>query len=472
MSILGSAKTKKGEEGRMNKKTTNVTVEKNKCYTMLVDDLGNEGEGIGKIDGFTVFVERALPQEEIEVLIVKVKKSFAYGKLQKIIKASPERVVPRCKIAAQCGGCQLQHLSYKGQLQYKTKKVKNALQKIANIESVEVLPTLGMEDCWRYRNKVQFPVGSDLKIGFYGKRSHRIINTEKCFLQYEISDTIIEIIREFLKEYSISTYDENTHKGLLRHILIKVGFSTGQIMVCLVINGKQFPHKEKLIEHLQSIKGMTSIVLNYNTEKTNVILGKQNQVLWGKEYIVDTIGKLEFEISPLSFFQVNPIQTKKLYQKAFEFADINSQETVLDLYCGIGTMSLFFAQKAKHVVGIEIVEQAIIDAKKNANRNQISNVEFLQGATEDIIPILYKKGIQADVVVLDPPRKGCDKKVLYTILNINPQKIVYVSCDPATMARDIKLLENYEVKIVQPVDMFPHSSHVETVCLLSKLHAD
>ena len=266
-----------------------IPVEKNKCYSMLVDDLGNAGEGIGKIDGFTVFVEGALPQEEIEVLIVKVKKSFAYGKLQKIIKVSPERVIPPCEVATKCGGCQLQHLSYQGQLQYKTKKVKDALQKIAKIESIDVLPTLGMKDYWRYRNKVQFPVGNDCKIGFYGKRSHRIIDTEKCFLQHEISDTILAIIRTFLKEYSISIYDETTHKGLLRHILIKVGFSTGQIMVCLVINGKKFPHKEILIQRLQSIKGMTSIVLNYNTEKTNVILGKQNQVLWGKECIIDTI---------------------------------------------------------------------------------------------------------------------------------------------------------------------------------------
>ncbi len=452
----------------MNKKTMDIPVEKNKCYSMLVDDLGNAGEGIGKIDGFTVFVEGALPQEEIEVLIVKVKKSFAYGKLQKIIKVSPERVIPPCEVATKCGGCQLQHLSYQEQLQYKTKKVKDALQKIAKIESIDVLPTLGMKDYWRYRNKVQFPVGNDCKIGFYGKRSHRIIDTEKCFLQHEISDTILAIIRTFLKEYSISIYDETTHKGLLRHILIKVGFSTGQIMVCLVINGKKFPHKEILIQRLQSIKGMTSIVLNYNTEKTNVILGKQNQVLWGKECIIDTIGELEFEISPLSFFQVNPVQTKNLYQKALDFAQLSGNEIVLDLYCGIGTMSLFFAQKAKYVVGIEIVKEAILDAKKNAKRNQISNVEFLQGAAEDVIPMLYKKGLQADVVVLDPPRKGCDENVVHTILKINPQKIVYVSCDPATMARDIKLLENYEIKIVQPVDMFPHSSHVETIVLIQK----
>ncbi len=439
LSLLGSTKTKKGEEGIM--KTTDMIVQKNKCYTMVVEDLGSQGEGIGRIDGFAVFVEGALPQEEIEVLIVKVNKNFAYGKLQKILKPSPKRVSPLCDVASKCGGCQLQHLNYEGQLQYKTKKVKMALKKIAKIDDVEVLPALGMQNCWRYRNKVQFPVKSDnqnVSIGFYGKRSHRIIDTQKCFLQHEISDKIIEIIREFLKEYHISIYDEQSHKGLVRHILVKIGFQTGQIMVCLVINGKSLPHKEILIQQLQNIKGMTSIVCNINKEKTNVILGKQNFVLWGKQSIIDTIGELEFEISPLSFFQVNPFQTNVLYQKALEFAQLNGDETVLDLYCGIGTISLFFAQKAKYVLGNEIVAEAVEDAKRNAKRNCIENVDFLQGATEDVIPVLYEKGLQADVVVLDPPRKGCDERLLNTILKIAPKKIVYVSCDPATMARDIK----------------------------------
>lgn len=467
---MASTKTKKGEESRMSKKTVlkNVPVEKNKCYTMTIDDLGSEGEGIGKIEGFAIFVEGALPQEEIEVLIVKVKKNFAYGKLKRILKPSSQRVSHLCDVASKCGGCQLQHLSYKGQLEYKTKKVEMALKKIAQLHSVEVLPALGMEDCWRYRNKVQFPVANhngNLKIGFYGKRSHNVIDTKKCFLQHKISDKIVEIIREFLEQYHISVYDEKIHKGLVRHILIKIGFSIKQIMVCLVINGKELPHKEILIQHLQCIEGMTSIVLNINREKTNVILGNQNRVIWGKGYIVDNIGELEFEISPLSFFQVNPVQTKKLYQKALEFAQLNGDEIVLDLYCGIGTMSLFFAQKAKCVVGCEIVEEAVADAKRNAKRNHIQNVDFVQGAAEKVMPV------PADVVVLDPPRKGCDEKVLNTILKINPQKIVYVSCDPATMARDIKILvqQNYCVKLVQPVDMFPHSIHVECVVLMSKV---
>lgn len=475
MSVLGNAKTKKGEESGMSKKTVleNVPVEKNKSYVMTIDDLGSEGEGIGKIEGFAVFVEGALPQEEIEVLIVKVKKRFAYGKLQKVLKASPQRVTPLCAVAAKCGGCQLQHLSYEGQLQYKTKKVKNALQKIAQIENVEVLSTLGMSDCWRYRNKVQFPVGSDngkLKIGFYGKRSHRIVDTQQCFLQHEMSDKIIEIIRAFVEQYAISVYDEQNHRGLLRHILIKVGFSTGQVMVCFVINGEELPHCDVIVEQLQQIKGMTSVVLNVNKQKTNVILGQKNIVVWGKECIVDKIDHFEFEISPLSFFQVNPVQTKVLYQKALEFADLKGEETVLDLYCGIGTISLFFAQKAKSVVGCEIVAEAVADAQKNAKRNHVQNVEFVQGAAEDVAQMLYQKGLKADVVVIDPPRKGCDKRVLDTIVHINPQKIVYVSCDPATMARDVKILieQNYDLKMVQPVDMFPHSKHVECVVLIQR----
>ena len=473
MSLLGSAKTEKGEKGIMNKKIADIIVQKNKCYTMTIEDLGSQGEGIGKIDGFAVFVEGALPQEEIEVLIVKVNKSFAYGKLQKILKPSPKRVLPLCDVASKCGGCQLQHFSYDGQLQYKTRKVEMALKKIAKIDNVEVLPTLGMQNCWRYRNKVQFPVGNDnqnVSIGFYGKRSHRIINTQKCLLQHEISDKIIEIIRDFLKEYHISIYNEQYHKGLIRHILVKIGFQTGQIMVCLVINGKSLPHKEILVQRLQNIKGMTSIVCNINREKTNVILGKQNNVIWGKESIIDTIGELKFEISPLSFFQVNPFQTNILYQKALEFAQLNGDETVLDLYCGIGTISLFFAQKAKYVIGNEIVTEAVKDAKRNAKRNHVENVEFLQGAAEEVIPIFYKKGLQIDVVVLDPPRKGCDEKLLNTILQISPKKIVYVSCDPATMARDIKtfIQQGYCLKVVQPVDMFPYTIHVETVVLIQR----
>lgn len=449
-----------------------IPIEKNKCYTMIIDDLGSEGEGIGKIDGFAVFVEGALPQEEIEVLIVKVKKRFAYGKLQKVLKPSPERVTPLCSVASKCGGCQLQHMSYEAQLKYKTKKVENALKKIAQIESVDVLPTLGMNDCWRYRNKVQFPVGSDngnLKIGFYGKRSHRIVTTQKCFLQHEISDKIIEIVKTFLEQYSISVYDEKSHKGLLRHILVKIGFSTGQIMVCFVINGKQLPHSNVIIEQLKQIKGMTSIVFNINREKTNVILGAQNIVIWGKSYIVDDIAHLQFEISPLSFFQVNPMQTITLYQKALEFAQLKGNETVLDLYCGIGTMSLFFAQKANYVIGNEIVSEAVEDAKSNAKRNHIENVEFLKGAAEEVAQMLYQKGLKPDVVVIDPPRKGCDEMLLNTLLHINAPKIVYVSCDPATMARDIKILteKQYTLQIVQPVDMFPHSKHIETVALLS-----
>ena len=459
------------------KKKASVPVEKNKRYVMKIDSLANAGEGVGKIDGFTIFVEGALPQEEIEVLIVKVKKHFAYGKLQKIMTPSPERAEPLCGVSAMCGGCQLQHLSYAGQLEYKTKKVEEALKRIGKIEGVKVLPAIGMQYCWRYRNKAQFPVKNakgKLEIGFYGKRSHRIIDTEKCFLQKEISDEVIAAVRGFLEEYHISIYNEQMHKGLIRHILVRVGFYSGQVMVCIVANGKQLPHCDALIKKLKNIKGMASIVLNENREKTNVILGQKNHLLWGKAYIEDSIGSLVFEISPLSFFQVNPVQTKLLYEKALEMAQLKGNETVLDLYCGIGTISLFFAQKAKKVIGVELVPEAIADAKRNAEKNHIENAAFFVGAAEDVIPLFYQKGLRADVIVVDPPRKGCDDKVIETMIEMNPKKIVYVSCDPSTMARDVSKLKQagYALIAVQPVDQFPMTNHVETVVLLSQQKPD
>ena len=458
----------------MIKKLVSVPVEKNKRYRMQIEDLANAGEGVGKIDGFTVFVEGALPQEEIEVLIVKVKKQFAYGKLQKIITPSPKRTEPLCSIFAKCGGCQLQHLSYEQQLEYKTKKVTEVLKRIAQIENPTVLPAIGMQNYWRYRNKGQFPVArtkGKLEIGFYGKRSHRIVDTKKCFLQREISDEVIKIVRDFLEKYHISVYDEQSHTGLIRHILVRVGFTSGQVMVCLVINGNKLPYSDILVKNLQKIKSMTSIVLNENKQKTNVILGQKNHLLWGTPFIEDNIGPFVFEISPISFFQVNPIQTKILYEKALQMAQLQGNETVLDLYCGIGTISLFFAQKAKKVIGVEIVPEAIADAKKNAKKNHIENTEFFVGAAEDIIPLFHQKGLKADVIVVDPPRKGCDEKVIQTMIEMNPKKIVYVSCDPATMARDVNMLKNagYFLELVQPVDQFPMTNHVECVVLMSKV---
>ena len=453
-----------------------LPVEKNQTYTMSITDIGTNGEGIGRIDGYTVFVEGALPEETIKVLIVKTKKHFGYGKLLEILEPSPHRVTPACPVAAKCGGCQLQHLSYEGQLAFKTKKVKDHLERIGGFSGISVGYAKGMEEPWRYRNKAQFPVGGktgEPEIGFYAKRSHRIIDTPVCMLQNEVNDRIVKIIRAFLAEYEIPLYDETIHRGLVRHILTRIGRRTGEIMVCLVVNGRKLPHCDVLVERLREIEGMTSIVLNVNTDQTNVILGTEVHVLWGKETIRDYIGDVQFEISPLSFYQVNPLQTQVLYQTALDFAELEGNETVLDLYCGIGTISLFFAQKAKHVFGVEIVPEAIADAKRNAALNGMNNADFAVGAAEDVIPRLYEeKGITADVVVVDPPRKGCDSVLLDTIAAISPKKVVYVSCDSATLARDLAYLcpKGYTIEKVQVVDMFPHTVHVETVVLLSKLN--
>ena len=451
-----------------------IPVEKNKIYEMQIDALGSNGEGIGRIDGYTVFVEGALPGEKISVLIVKVKKNYGYGKLMEILEVSPERREPMCPVAKQCGGCQLQHLSYEAELAYKTREVKDVMERIGGIRNVEVKPALGMENPWRYRNKAQFPVGrgkDGCAIGFYAKRSHRIVDTDQCFLQNACNDEIIGIVRAFLNEFNIPLYDEEKHKGLVRHILTRIGRNSGEIMGCIVINGKKLPNSDILVERLKAVEGVVSIVLNVNKEKTNVILGQKIITLWGKDTITDSIDGIEFEISPLSFYQVNPIQTEVLYGKAVELAGLKGEETVLDLYCGIGTISLFFVRKAKKVFGVEIVPEAISDAKKNAARNGITNAEFAVGAAEEVIPRLYKEeGITADIVVVDPPRKGCDEKLLETILQISPEKIVYVSCNPATWARDLAVLKEggYELKEVQPVDQFSHSVHVEVVSLLQK----
>ena len=452
-----------------------LPVEKNKIYEMTIDALGSNGEGIGRVDGFTVFVEGALPEETVKVLMVKLKKNYGYGKLLEIIAPSPYRVVPHCPVAKTCGGCQLQHLSYEGQLAYKAKKVKDDLERIGGLESIGSLSACGMENPWRYRNKAQFPVGNGkdnkVDIGFYAKRSHRIVDTPVCYLQDPVNDEITAVVREFMNEFKVSAYEEEKHKGLVRHILTRVGRNSGEIMVCVVINGKNLPHSEVLVERLRQIQGVVSIVLNINKEQTNVILGKKVITLWGKSAIEDTLGDITFEISPLSFYQVNPTQTEVLYNKAVEMANLRGDETVLDLYCGIGTISLFFAKKVKKVFGVEIVPEAIADARKNAERNGITNVSFEVGAAEEVIPRLFREqGITADVIVVDPPRKGCDQGLLDTITSINPKKLVYVSCNPATLARDVAVLcENgFQVMDVKVVDQFPMTVHVETIIMMTK----
>lgn len=449
-------------------------IEKNQQYEIEITDIGKGGEGIGKIKGFTVFVEGALPGDIAQILILKVKKSYGYGKLLQLTTPSPKRVKPLCDHARICGGCQLQHFDYEAQLQFKQKGVQDDLERIGQIKDVTVLPLIGMEYPYQYRNKAQFPVGGDAgkpAIGFYAKRSHRIIDTGICWLQNPKSNKAVAIVREFLEEYEIPPYREETHSGLVRHILTRVGFETGEVMVCIVVNGKALPHSEKLVEKLRDLPGMTSIIVNENKKKSNVILGDKIHVLWGADAITERIGDTQFKLSPLSFFQVNPVQTKVIYEKAMEFANLTGEETVLDLYCGIGTISLFLAKQAKKVIGVEIIPEAIADAKENAALNGIENVSFIVGAAEEVIPALYEEeGIAADVVVIDPPRKGCDGALLHTILSIAPKKIVYVSCDSGTLSRDLKILTEggYQVKTVQPVDQFPMTNHTECVCLLEK----
>ena len=456
-----------------------VTLVKNENYQVLIEDMGNDGEGIGHVQGMTVFVKDAVVGDLAEVKIVKVKKNIAYGRLMKLITPSPYRVEPVCDKAKRCGGCTMQQVSYEQQLEYKWNKVKNCLQRIGKMENVEAImekPAYGMDNPFHYRNKAQFPVGRDkngnVVIGFYAGRSHDIIDTESCAIGAPVNDQIVAIVRSFIEDNHISIYDEETGRGLVRHILIRVGFTTKEIMVCLVTNGNKLPHSEILIDELVKVDGMTSICLNVNMENTNRILGDKCITLWGQSYITDYIGDIKYQISPLSFYQVNPVQTNVLYNKALEYADLSGDETVWDMYCGIGTISLFLAQKAKKVYGVEIVPQAIDDARHNAEINGITNAEFFVGKAEEVVPDIYKKGgdgSHADVVVVDPPRKGCDQVLLDTLVHMAPERIVYVSCDPATLARDVKILQEkgYGAKKVAVVDQFCHSGHVETVVKLS-----
>ena len=477
---------------------------KNDIVTVKIEDIGTEGEGIGKLEGFTLFVKDAVMGDVVEARLVKVKKNYAYARLEKVLTPSPLRVEPVCPYHKQCGGCQIQAMSYEAQLQFKENKVKNNLVRIGGfdqlfIESV-MEPVVGMEQPWHYRNKAQFPVGTDkdgrIITGFYAGRTHSIIANTDCALGVEENKPILQKVLAYMQDENISAYDETTGQGLVRHILIRKGFTSGEIMVCLVINGKSLPKEDRLVSTLREIPGMTSIWLNYNTKNTNVIMGTEGRVLWGQNTITDVIhrrsieeinsGKdclrydpkenvpqgITFAISPLSFYQVNPIQTEKLYSLALDYAGLTGEETVWDLYCGIGTISLFMAQRAKAVYGVEIVPQAIEDARKNAERNHIENAAFYVGKAEEVLPRLYEEEhIFADVICVDPPRKGCDEACLNTIIKMAPKRIVYVSCDSATLARDLKYLcENgYEIRKVRAVDQFGQTVHVETVVLLSQL---
>lgn len=459
---------------------------KNDIVTVEITDIGVSGEGIGHVDGYTLFIKDAVIGDVVEAKVMKAKKNYGYARLMKVITPSEYRVEPKCAFARRCGGCQIQEMSYDRQLVFKDQKIRGNLERIGGFTKDQIdtvmQPVVGMEHPFGYRNKAQFPFGTDKEgnpiTGFYAGRTHDIIANTDCALGVEQNKEILEIILQYMRENKIKSYDEKTGKGLIRHALIRYGFKTKEIMVCLVINGKKLPKAERLIEKLIQIEGMTSITISPNTRRDNVIMGDSYEILWGQGYITDYIGNVKYQISPLSFYQVNPVQTEKLYGLALEYADLKGDETVWDLYCGIGTISLFLAQKAKQVYGVEIVPQAIDDAKENAKINAIDNAEFFVGKAEEVLPEYYAEyerehngeTAHADVIVVDPPRKGCDETLLETIVKMQPEKVVYVSCDSATLARDLKYLcaNGYEIKMCRGVDQFPQSVHVETVCLLTR----
>ena len=449
-----------------------IPVQAGKTYEVKINGLGSSAEGVGRIEDFTVFVPYALPEETVEVRIEEVKKSYAKGRLVRVIKASPERIEPKCAIYDKCGGCQLQHLSYEGQMQVKQQQVVDAITRIGGLQ-VPVLPLIGAAEPWNYRNKMQFPVGKNqgkISIGCYAQGSHDIIDTQDCSIQKTLNNDIVNAVREVAERLHLTAYDEHRHLGLLRHVVGRVG-KNGECMIVLVTSTRELRCAREIVKLLRKrLPKLVSVQQNVQTYHNNVIMGRETNLLWGRPTITDTIGSLTFHISPRSFFQVNTQQAEVLYNKAMEFANLTGQETVIDAYCGTGTITLFLARKARKVYGIEIVKPAIKDAEKNARDNRIKNAEFIVGDATDVMPRLYNQGIRADVVVVDPPRAGCTPVVLETFANMKPDRIVYVSCNPASLARDIAILDKlgYAAKKVQPVDMFPMTSHVESIALLQR----
>ncbi|MBU5671057.1 23S rRNA (uracil(1939)-C(5))-methyltransferase RlmD [Paenibacillus brevis] len=517
----------RGRKGQADERLEGVPVAKNDVVTLEMVGMNHDGEGVGRVEGYTLFVQAALPGEVIQAKVLKTKKQYGYAKLLKIVEPSPERVPAPCAIYDQCGGCQLQHLSYEGQLAWKRQHVVDALERIGKLriageqkdsylraattdgervatevyaagkatgssrdgsdhsrfnsgdllgatadsfsEGIRVLPTLGMDEPWRYRNKGQVPIGAadgGLVGGFYARGSHRIVDMETCLIQHEDNDAAVAVVKQLGSELGISAYNEETGRGLLRHVVVKKAFRTGEMMLVLVTNGRDIPHLDAWIGSIRErLPDVVSICQNMNTKRTNVIFGDETLVLWGRDVIYDYIGDVQFAISARSFYQVNPVQTEALYRKTVEYAGLTGKETVIDAYCGIGTISLFLAQHAEQVYGVEIVKEAIEDARVNAELNGMKHVTFEVGASEDVIPRWKSEGIEADVIVVDPPRKGCDPRLLDTILEMKPERVVYVSCNPATLARDLRVLEDggYTTVEVTPVDMFPHTVHVEVV---------
>lgn len=468
-------------------------MEKNETAVVTIEDMGVNGEGIGKVDGYTLFIKDAIIGDVVEAKLIKGKKNYGYARLMKVITPSQDRVPAKCEYARKCGGCQIQELSYEKQLEFKNGKVRENLQRIGGFSNEKLdavmKPIIGMDEPFSYRNKAQFPVGyrkvvdpsnSNKKTqstepitGFYASRTHDIIANTDCVLGVPVNEDVLNAVLKYMKENKVKAYDELTGKGLIRHILIRYGFTSKEIMVCLVINGPELLKSEQLVEELVKIEGMTSITFSKNTRRSNVIMGDTYQTVWGQGYITDYIGDIKYQISPLSFYQVNPVQTKVLYEKALEYAGLTGKENVWDLYCGIGTISLFLAKNAKNVYGVEIVPQAIEDAKNNAKINGIKNAQFFVGKAEEVLPCEYEEhDAKADVIVVDPPRKGCDATLLNTMIAMRPERIVYVSCDSATLARDLKILcENgYELAECTPVDQFPMTVHCEIICALRRIN--
>ncbi|MGG1940383.1 23S rRNA (uracil(1939)-C(5))-methyltransferase RlmD [Paenibacillus polymyxa] len=485
---------------RSNAERSDLPVQKNDEAVIDIIGMNHDGEGVGRVEGFTLFVPGALPGEKVRVKVLKTKKQYGYAKLLDIAQSSPDRIAAPCAIYDQCGGCQIQHMSYEAQLSWKRQHVVDVLERIgklsvatessehtaeiladsadgnadrmSRVQGVVVHPTLGMSEPWRYRNKAQVPIGvteGGLVGGFYARGSHRIVDMNTCLIQDERNDEVVARVKEIGRMLGISAYNEETGRGLLRHVVVKTAFRTGEMMLVLVTNGRDIPHVDAWIGSIREhIPHVASICQNVNTKRTNVIFGDETRVLWGRDVIYDYIGNVQFAISARSFYQVNPVQTEVLYSKTVEYAGLTGKETVIDAYCGIGTISLFLAQHADQVYGVEIVKEAIDDARSNALLNEMSNVKFEVGASEDVIPAWKEQGITADVIVVDPPRKGCDPRLLDTILEMKPERVVYVSCNPSTLARDLRILEDggYSTVEVQPVDMFPHTVHVESVALL------
>ncbi len=449
-----------------------IPVNNNDILEIEITDVNFKGQGIAKKDGFVIFVDNTITGDYVEIEIIQVKKKYSVGRLRKIIKESTLRIKPECKYFEKCGGCQIMNMDYKAQLVYKKQRVINELKKVAGIEDVLVHDTLGMEKPFRYRNKGSFPVArlnGDIAIGAYEIGTHKMVDFDTCIIQNEKADKVIQVFKILMKLFKLEPYNEITNKGLVKHLMIRTN-KQNEVMVIIVTSREKLPNKNEIVKKLiEEIPQIKSIIQNINKNQTNVILGNKNKVIYGEETLKDTIFDLEFSISPHSFFQVNSLQTEVLYSKALEYAQLTGEETVFDIYCGIGTISLLLAKKAKMVYGIEIVEQAIINARENAEKNNIQNAVFYTGKAEDIFPKLYKQGIKADVVVIDPPRKGCEKEVLNTIINMKPEKVVYVSCNPTTLARDLKILSDggYEIGEIQPIDMFPNSTHVETIIMIN-----